>query len=366
MISPHTGIRGLAAMVVFLMHLCTEPQITLGMNQAYFSMFYWGEYAVDLFFILSGFILHWVYFGKQDHNINWGGYLKARCVRILPLYYLTLAAFLPPCIRTLRFYGAFHEHGKHLALLLGNLSLLSGFSGEPHWSWTLNGPSWSISIEFFAYLVLFPLLVMLFTKYREAALFPTLVISILGMMLCYATMSHSLMGWEWTRFSRGLFGFPLGFALCMLFKHTEVKSSTAVDAVCFTAVVIMILSLYSILPRILILCVLPFLVYFTAFDKGRFCGFLNAKLNQWLGERSYSIYLWHTPIMYVYFIPKVGVIDSFIRMPRLYQGAVNMMLIIVSVLIVSELSYRYFESPIRQFFRTKSSRSASLEISQSR
>ena len=362
MILPHTGLRGIAALLVFMTHLGHETKITLGINPAYFPQFYLADFAVDLFFILSGFILNWVYFKSGNQIINWKDYLKARCVRILPLYYLTLCAYLTPLIQSIRYNGWLYEHGKDFLLLFGNLSLFSGIAGVTHWDWTLNAPAWSISIEFFAYLFLFPPLVFLFKKtYQEKVFFSLLIITVLGMLLCYANINHLLMEWNWTRFARGVFGFPLGFLICILFKRTEVKRGIAVDAVNLTAIVIIFLSLYSFLPSILILCVLPFIVYFTAFDKGYFCKFLNIKINQWLGERSYSIYLCHIPIMYVYFIPMRGTIDSFISLPKKYHGAINVFLVIVAVFLVSELSYRYFETPIRYFFRRKSQRESDFD-----
>ena len=338
MITAHTGLRGIAAFSVFMTHLGSEQQITLGFNQQLLHPFYWSDLAVDLFFMLSGFILNWVYFRDGASTIEWGSYLRARCARILPLYYLTMLSFLPPTIRTLHFYGAFHNHGKMLAMLLGNLFLLSGFSGEDRWDWRYNAPSWSISVEFLAYIALMPLLVHLFRRYREKALYWTLSISIVGALLCYGNFNHSFYGWNWAQTARGIFCFPLGFALCSLFLKRRDPDNSGVPAICMVAVVVMGLSLYYILPRLLILCVLPVLVYFTVANRGFVCNLLNRNISQWLGERSYSIYLWHTPIMYVYFIPYAKGIDAWLPFSRSFAGIFNMAVIIVSVLVISEIS----------------------------
>jgi peptidoglycan/LPS O-acetylase OafA/YrhL len=262
-----------------------------------------------------------------------------------------LGAYITPIVEALYYQGLFHDHGKPFVQLMGNLFLLSGFGGITHWDWTLNEPAWSISIEFFAYLFLFPPLVFLFKKYdREKILYVVILPATFGMLLCYAPINHIIINWNWTRFARGFFGFPLGFLLCMMFKRSEIKSRIAVDAVGLMAIGIIFLALYSLLPQILILCVLPFLVYFTAFDQGYLCHFLNTPVNQWLGERSYSIYLWHIPFMYVYFIPMRDAIDSMIKIPRAYYGLSNIIIVITGVMIISELSYRYFENPIRRIF----------------
>jgi len=353
LITPHTGLRGIAAFCVFMTHLGSEQQITLGFNQQLLHPFYWSDFAVDLFFMLSGFILNWVYFKDGDSTIDWKNYLRARCARILPLYYLTMLPFLPPTIRTLHFYGAFYNHGKMLVFLLANLFMLTGFSGEDRWDWRYNAPSWSISVEFLAYIALMPLLVSLFRRYREKALPWTLGISVVGALLCYGNFSHVFYGWNWAQTARGIFCFPLGFALCSLFMRRKGADDAAAPAACITAAMIMGLTLYLIFPRILILCVLPLFVYFTAANRGFIAELLNRKAPQWLGDRSYSIYLWHTPIMYVFFIPYVKVIDAWMPLSHSVVGIINMGIIIVSTLIVSAISYRFFETPVRNLLRGK-------------
>jgi peptidoglycan/LPS O-acetylase OafA/YrhL len=351
MITPHTGLRGIAALCVFITHLGSEQQITLGLNQRIFWPFYWSDFAVDLFFILSGFILNWVYVSSLTTSLDWGKYLKARCARILPLYYLTLIPFLPPTIETLRIFGLGYNHGALFAKLLGNLSLLVGFSGQDRWNWRYNAPSWSISVEFFAYLVLMPLLVWRFRKNPGRVPYGILGLSIVGALLCYADCRHDFFGWNWAQFGRGIFFFPLGFVLCSIFRRYRDQSSAAAGPGCLIALVVMVMSLYGWLPRILILCCFPFIVYFSAFDSGVFCRILNKSPLQWLGERSYSIYLWHTPIMYVWFIPRVSWFDAKLSFSNGMHGAANMVIVIAIVLVVAELSFRFFESPVRQLMR---------------
>ena len=81
----HTGLRGLAALYVVVFHTLLTDKFPE--KNAFHYFFSFGVYSVDLFFILSGFILNWVYGGKRA-QINWPSYLWARAARILPLYYL--------------------------------------------------------------------------------------------------------------------------------------------------------------------------------------------------------------------------------------------------------------------------------------
>ncbi len=353
LITPHTGLRGLAALCVFITHLGSEQQITLGFNQRLLWPFYWSDFAVDLFFMLSGFILNWVYVTSPVASLDWGRYLRARCARILPLYYLTLIPFLPPTITTLRLYGLKHDHGLLFAKLLGNLTLLAGFSGPDRWDWRYNAPSWSISVEFFAYLILMPLLVLLMRKREGRIPYDILCFSGMGALLCYANFKHDFFGWNWSQFGRGLFCFPFGFVLCSIFRRYRDQGSAASSPVSLAALAVMVMALYGWLPRILILCCFPFIVYFSAFNSGIFSRIMNAELLQWLGERSYSLYLWHTPIMYVWFIPRVAAIDGVLPVSRAWLGVSNMACILLAVLIVSEFSYRFFEDPLRRLLNKK-------------
>jgi peptidoglycan/LPS O-acetylase OafA/YrhL len=348
LITPHTGLRGVAALCVFITHLGSEQQITLGFNQRFLWPFYWSDFAVDLFFMLSGFILNWVYVTSPVALLDWGRYLRARCARILPLYYLTMIPFLPPTITTLRIQGWGYDHGLLGAKLLGNLTMLAGFSGPDRWSWRYNAPSWSISVEFFAYLVLMPLLILRLRRSGGRIPYVILFVSAMGALLCYADFRHVLWGWNWSQFARGLFCFPLGFVLCSLFRRYRDHGSRLAGPTCLAALLVMALALYGWVPRILVLCCFPLIVYFSAFNSGIFSRVMNTKPLQWLGERSYSIYLWHTPIMYVWFIPRIASIDGAMTVPSAWLGVSNMALIIVSVMVLSELSYRLFEDPVRR------------------
>src|SRR5262249_34547649 len=135
----HTGLRGLAASYVVLFHFFGDLEVS---PDSLVSVFVFNAgYAVDLFFILSGFILNWVYLPSDDRRVPWRSYLQGRAARILPLYYLTMLV----CLMLSLYSIARHGHalvGEHFPLkVLLNLFLLSGIV----WGWrgTLNVPAWS-------------------------------------------------------------------------------------------------------------------------------------------------------------------------------------------------------------------------------
>lgn len=144
----HTGIRGIAATAVFLGHIYSHKKIEWILNLNYFRLFAWEGYAVDLFFILSGFILHYVYIQSQ-YKIVWRQYFIARIARICPLYYVTM---IPGIISTLILCG--HFTPRYVIYILCNILFASGFLGLN----AINLPAWSLSVEMLMYLALFPIL----------------------------------------------------------------------------------------------------------------------------------------------------------------------------------------------------------------
>jgi len=117
-----------------------------------------GGTGVGVFFVLSGFILSYVYADKfASHSIGYGKFMFARISRVYPLHLVTLLV-----------YGTLGAAGlllllpqdNHYTFIL-NLGLLQAWGFTDLVSW--NEPAWSISTELFAYL-LFPFLIGPLTK----------------------------------------------------------------------------------------------------------------------------------------------------------------------------------------------------------
>src|SRR5947209_1332724 len=158
-----TPLRGIAALWVVLFHFCWYfPAIH---PERYTGAVYKGYLAVDLFFVLSGFVITHVYkegFAQRVTAWRYRDFLKARVARIYPLHIAVLLLFVATAIAeraaTYALKGSVEPiplmGERSLGGLLANLVMLHGlWARELSW----NDPSWSISLEFLAYL-LFPLL----------------------------------------------------------------------------------------------------------------------------------------------------------------------------------------------------------------
>ena len=109
----------------------------------------------------------------------------------------------------------------------------------------------------------------------------------------------------------------------------------------FCAGIILLVGM-SLLPGFVLILMFPLLVIFSASDIGVLAWVLKIKWIQWLGERSYSIYLWHASLIILFH-------NSFMK--RQFGELASCLLVVFSVLVLSELSYRFFENPLRIWIR---------------
>lgn len=155
-----------------------------------YSIFDIGNMATTIFFVLSGFLLTYVYIYKKNHTpINKKNFLIARLSALYPLHLLTLLPYLPLALISIYKLGGlqviknvFSGESELLNIqqsifaMLQNITLLHAWN--PSYM-IFNPPSWSISTLLFFYLV-FPFLAPLITKTRSP------FIGLLGLGILFA------------------------------------------------------------------------------------------------------------------------------------------------------------------------------------
>ena len=187
-IAPLTGLRAFAALAVVLYnHRVLLHSALPGLPASVGSQGYLG---VDVFFVLSGFVLALNYGGRIHSGRDYFEFVGYRVARLCPLHLFTLAAVL------VMVHGAlslgFTVHSPHrFAIdrqLLLHVLMIHSWGFEEGLRYNL--PSWSISAEFFAYL-LFPLVWALtarFSRPRLAGLAAPLVVA--TSVLILAALGH--------------------------------------------------------------------------------------------------------------------------------------------------------------------------------
>ena len=213
-----TGLRGVAAWFVVLYHI--RKAIAPSISPVTMAIFAKGYLAVDLFFILSGFVM-WLNYAERLHADGVAAapqFLVRRIARIWPLHLVMLgfaAALVLALNATGRYPSGFpwHELPLHM-LLLQNW----GFTSTLTW----NDPAWSISCELGAYL-LFPILcgLVVWERYRTAALLASGA-SLLGALWAFfAAHGATLLGADILHYGlvRCLLEFATGTIVCALWKR---------------------------------------------------------------------------------------------------------------------------------------------------
>lgn len=135
------GLRGAASLLVVLFH--TSGNSIDKLNKEFLgNIFFFGSAGVDVFFVLSGFIITYTSFGLLGNTANIGRFFYKRAVRIFPSYWIIISFFLLAQLVFPAFYRT------HFSLTINNIAgsylLVPGHQ-------MVNGVSWSLSYELFFY-----------------------------------------------------------------------------------------------------------------------------------------------------------------------------------------------------------------------
>ncbi len=341
-----TSLRFFAAAWVLILHV-SNIYALFGLNGAIFLRN--GDYGVDLFFILSGFILSHVYMGQaQSGKFHFVSFLLARIARIWPVHAVITALYL--CTwAALNLLGA-GQHAIPIGFTLANLLLVHswGFYGLPG----LNGPSWSVSAEFMAY-VLFPIFIAIFLKLRGRPFrFALLAWGLLGAI----SLTTRALGWGdltelWfhTTALRILPEFLFGCAVFACVQQVTLPYAAARLGAFACTAVILILSIFVAWDWLVVglFGALIFLLAQCAKHAQR--GVMSHPWLLYLGEASYSLYMVHDYVL-------GNMHDARLRAGLIAPGELmsfdaSAIATIACVFLAMAISYRWLELPARAALR---------------
>ena len=153
-ILPLTGVRAFGAYGVLLTHFHGDLLALVPAFTVLAPIYSRGGLGVDLFFVLSGYIISHVYGPAFLRNIreNYWTYLGSRFARIYPNYFVTLT-LLVVLVLLAGMMGVAVQGDYRWGWLVAHYLMLQSVPGVPG-GW--NFPGWSIGAEFFAYTLVFP------------------------------------------------------------------------------------------------------------------------------------------------------------------------------------------------------------------
>jgi peptidoglycan/LPS O-acetylase OafA/YrhL len=348
------GARGLAAMLVALFHLGLGEPAVLSIRAGYLF--------VDLFFVLSGFLICASYAGKLDRPSALPTFLVRRTGRLLPLLLVATLAYLLMLNAGVLVHrlldgtgagaaaGAAHPWMRpRLTELLATLTMTHSLGLFDHV--ILNYAAWSISTEFYAYLAFAALCLLLRGRARWLG-FAALSAAAYLVSIWASVRVHGCLRWGGCMdltFDYGYWRCLAGFFLGASLSHLRMgRPAPALLALGQGASVIALLAMFLLsrrTPAVALAAPLLFacLLLSIRSDTGPLARLLGTAPLQMLGRYSYSIYLMHPVILLAWNAQRAHAV-GWLGRGLFIAGYVAL------VLAVSGRTFRWVEDPMRRRF----------------
>lgn len=333
-----TGVRGIAALWVWGCHASIGQILHLPSGLSYF--FASGWMAVELFFLLSGFIMVHAHQRGAQTLSDYSKFMGKRAARIFPVHFAVLLVYFLVIGPQGWGYGPFYSD------VLRHITLTHAWWNYSHPIW--HAASWSLSAEWGAYL-LFPLCFML-TKVKSPQ--KSLGLLIAGTMV-YTAITYTLANANMqmvvqSGLLRSVPCMALGILLYRLRQRLDSPIWIGLLAdICSVVIPLVAFALNDFGLKAWLL--FPFIViwlFAVSFGRGITGRFLQSKFMVWLGSISFSLYMTHSAILYGFFLMASRLEVS--KTPLVVEiGTVEIMG--VSCLLVAWLVYSTIELPLHKW-----------------
>ncbi len=337
------ALRGLAALAVMFAHLHGVEGRHSGEDPVLSEAWIAGVSGVDLFFVISGFIMVWVAGDTAPTRRNAAKFLFARIMRIYPLWWLFAAAMAAYFLLA---YGAPWDAEKLSAAKVGGIEhLIKSFLLIPHDAFPILPLGWTLMHEMYFYVV-FALILLLPQDYRIRAcclwaliimaavsaqmtgfyantlvnliLFPMTLEFLLGAGVAWMIKA----GWvqyRWLALGLGLLGLVLAY-LNIDFQSTDTLLPTTRTFAYGPAFALLLYALVAI-------------------ERTSRFGQRIPQFAVRLGDWSYSLYLCHLLV-----ISAIGrVFFAYFGQSGIVDNIIFLLISVVATVIISAVVYQMFE-----------------------
>ncbi len=346
------GLRGVAALMVICFHIF-EAFATSPLDQR----FNHGYLAVDLFFLLSGFVVGYAY----DNRLRSGAmttreFLLRRLVRLHPMVVLAsvvgvLAFVAVGCERwdgtTTSLVAVGVAWLMTATMLPSGVGAISDVRGNGE-MFSLNGPAWSLFFEYIGNIIYVFLLRRLSTAWLKV------VVVLCGTGVAIGAIGTGSIGVGWTMADGGLWGglvrmlfsFSLGLLMCRNFKAWRgCRHSFLLCSVVLVVLLAMprlggeervwINGLYELLC---ITTLFPLVLQLGA--SGEVEG-KSSEVCSLLGDLSYPLYIIHYPLMYIFYR---YVWNNALTFGEAWPVALT---VVAGSITLAWAAYRFYDLPLR-------------------
>ncbi len=328
-----TGLRGVAALIVFISHAANENLLPSILGNGF------GQTGVIIFFMLSGFLMTYLYLDKEFTLINVKYYIVARVGRVFPLYlFLILFSLIMVLFIDSEFYYKFGSKIQVIQALL--------FIKAPYVFWTI-----PVEVQFYG-------LFLLFWYAHKKNITPIFLFGGALITIVPSIIYIAINGDIPKIISTYSFSFFVGIVTSFYFKRIQKSNfiSKVPPKIPFVFFILLFINLpevrhqYSLnlfddlfmktwLDPLTWLIIYPLFI-FTILDSPSL-NFLNNNLFKTLGNISYGFYLMHYPILMYVKILKIG--DSF---KLLLAFSITFLLAYIS----NRIFERYANRKVKQLF----------------
>ncbi|MEM5501471.1 acyltransferase [Ahrensia kielensis] len=336
------GLRGFASLAVLFWHyqhfyylLPGEfiPDFQRSSQPAFLvfkSLYERGNFAVELFWLLSGFVMAHVYLSRDELNIL--TFAKRRFARIFPLHWLTLIVVAAAQYLSFVYLGHFQIYGNN-----DLFHFILNLVGAAHWGFqdgfSFNAPFWSVSVELISYIV-FGVTFCIFSRLQHACVVFTGLLIFVGFRAGWGSYITLCLSYFFSGVTLWILVFGRFKILWLLHRLAAVFYFLIAGAI--LGGVGLSGGVETLLFSIMILMIAIVIDFH--------------KTKPWpaalfLGKISFGIYLWHIPVqIFTLIVIKYHEIDI-----QIFNSIFSLAIFIGATMALSCLSFYIFERPIRSW-----------------
>ena len=349
------GLRGVAAFMVILYHIF-EGFATSPIDQR----FNHGYLAVDFFFVLSGFVVGYAYDDRWN-KMKTKDFFKRRLIRLHPMVILgAVLGVITFCIQgSVQWDGTqvpFYLLITAFILTIFMIPAVPGTGPEVRGNgemFPLNGPSWSLFFEYIG-----NILYALFIR-RMSTKALSILVGISGISLASFAMfnlsGYGNLGVGWTLadynllggFLRMIFAYSAGLLISRNFKPIHIRGAFWK---CSIAIVVLLsvphlggeeaLWMNGLYDTLCTLIFFPILVYIGA--SGTTTDKTSSRINKFLGDISYPLYMVHYPFMYLFY---AWLWKNNLTFSQTWPVAI---VLVLGCILIAYLSFKFYDEPMRK------------------
>ena len=313
-----------------------------------FDFFKYGFLGVDIFFILSGFLMY-KYFQTEFNNKSVFKYYLNRAFRVIPLYLIANLIVLLISFFYLISPHEFYLIIKHYFFSSYFLPNVGYWSEESYFGSTIFKPLlnfWSLGVEIQYYLI-FPL-IFLFIKNRfNTKILILIFLSLTGYVLFNSISPKTSFFLLPTR----LWEFLLGIYCAKYFKKLNKVKINIIGSISFIFIILFLIFLsfeqFYFLEKnfylfTIIIAIFTSIILISGINKSLIENFLLKKIFLTISKYSYSLYVVHFPIIvFINYYPFKGNIVDF-------ENSLDKVFSILIIIVVTIISYHIVEDKFRR------------------